>query len=104
MESELKSIDSQHYRWAMTCPTCQIEFGGVIKRKGWLQFDPVCLGCQHTIAGFTNPQWPPAPGFLERLLAVIMLRCCRVLDFINATLRWALTMIDSRDEEIECSR
>jgi len=109
MESELKSIDGQHYRWAMTCPTCQIEFGGVIKRKGWLQFDPVCPECQRTIAGFTNLGWPP--GRLVTALDHQMTD--ELVEFILALRRAPMNLIlrllrligrCSDNEEMRCSQ
>jgi len=57
----LEEVDDLHFRWTLDCPTCQIEFGGVMHKEGWLQFDPICPKCGRMIAGFTNPRWPPPP-------------------------------------------
>ena len=57
----LEEVDDLHFRWTVTCPACLVDFGGVIHKEGWLQYDPTCPNCKRTIAGFTNPEWPPLP-------------------------------------------
>lgn len=73
----LEEADDLYFKWALTCPTCLSELSGIISKKGWLQFDPICPKCQRTIAGFTNPCWPPAPMDAEVLEAQRMLRVGR---------------------------